>query len=133
MMRFNCPSCGAALSAPEDCAGRRAKCRRCHNPITVPSSTSAPPMAAVPAALSPLPSVARPQPDNDGSVPLAQPDSELPLMVTDYIAQHLMPGERLIAVSRIHPMALLAPGIAAAFGLLLSLVGIVAGICLGSA
>ena len=36
MMRFNCPSCGAALSAPEDCAGRRSNCRRCNKPVIVP-------------------------------------------------------------------------------------------------
>ena len=48
-------------------------------------------------------------------------------MVTNYVAKHLMPGERLVAVSRIHPMELLAPGIIATVGLLLSAVGIVAG------
>jgi DNA-directed RNA polymerase subunit RPC12/RpoP len=36
MMRFNCPSCGAGVSAPEEYAGRSTKCRRCNNPIVVP-------------------------------------------------------------------------------------------------
>lgn len=36
MIRFNCPSCGMAVSAPEECAGRSTRCRSCGNPITVP-------------------------------------------------------------------------------------------------
>jgi uncharacterized membrane protein YdbT with pleckstrin-like domain len=48
-------------------------------------------------------------------------------MVTSFISRHLMPGERLIAVTRNHPMVLVAPSIVTAFGLLLSLVGLVAG------
>jgi uncharacterized membrane protein YdbT with pleckstrin-like domain len=73
------------------------------------------------------PSLSKPQPDTDGFMPLAQPESELPLVVTEFITQHLMPGERLIAVTRIHPMAMLAPSIFAALGLLLCVAGIVAG------
>lgn len=41
MMRFNCPSCGAAVSAPEEYAGRSTKCRRCNNPIVVPQPVTA--------------------------------------------------------------------------------------------
>ena len=36
MMRFNCPSCGVAVSAPEEYVGRSTKCRRCNNLIVVP-------------------------------------------------------------------------------------------------
>jgi membrane protein YdbS with pleckstrin-like domain len=132
MMHFNCPSCGVGLSAPEECAGRRTKCRRCNNPIAVPNSTSARPEPAAPALEPPRPSIARSQPDSDGFDPTARPDSKLSLMVTEYINQHLMPGERLIAVSHIHPMALLAPGIMAAFSLLLILVGMI-GMCIVTA
>src|SRR5262245_22487333 len=54
-------------------------------------------------------------------------DSELPLRVTEFITAHLMPGERLVAVTHVHPMVMLVPGIIAAVGLLLGLVGLVAG------
>jgi hypothetical protein len=37
MIRFKCPSCGLAASAPEDCVGRSTKCRGCNNPIVVPA------------------------------------------------------------------------------------------------
>jgi hypothetical protein len=37
MIRFACPSCGMAVSAPEDCAGRRTKCHRCNGLIIVPN------------------------------------------------------------------------------------------------
>ncbi|MHB1423153.1 MAG: hypothetical protein ACYC3I_08165 [Gemmataceae bacterium] len=36
MIRFTCPSCGLAVSAPDDCVGRSTKCRGCNNPIVVP-------------------------------------------------------------------------------------------------
>jgi uncharacterized membrane protein YdbT with pleckstrin-like domain len=47
--------------------------------------------------------------------------------VSSYIRQNLMPGERLVAITRIHQMVLVAPSIVAAIGLLLSLFGIVSG------
>jgi hypothetical protein len=46
MIRFACPSCGMAVSAPEECAGRSTKCRGCNSPIVVPQvrhHASAPP------------------------------------------------------------------------------------------
>jgi len=39
-LRFSCPKCGSALSAPEDCAGRSSKCRACGQPVTVPPPKS---------------------------------------------------------------------------------------------
>ena len=47
MFRFAFPSCGASLSAPEDCAGRMTQCHNCRQPIAVPTpahhSTPPPP------------------------------------------------------------------------------------------
>jgi hypothetical protein len=40
MLRFTCPSCGVAASAPEACAGRTTKCRQCGKPLTVPHAPS---------------------------------------------------------------------------------------------
>lgn len=42
MIRFCCPSCGAAASAPDDCAGRTSACRTCRKPLTVPALPDAP-------------------------------------------------------------------------------------------
>src|SRR5882724_1447329 len=36
-LRFPCPKCGHALSAPEGCAGRSSKCQACGQPVTVPA------------------------------------------------------------------------------------------------
>jgi hypothetical protein len=36
VVRFACPSCGSALSAPPACAGRVSKCRNCGRSVTVP-------------------------------------------------------------------------------------------------
>jgi hypothetical protein len=36
MIRFACPSCSFALSAPEDCAGRQSKCRQCGSVVSIP-------------------------------------------------------------------------------------------------
>jgi hypothetical protein len=49
VIRFKCPSCGLAVSAPEDCVGRSTKCRGCNNPIVVPS-IAAPVAQIVPSA-----------------------------------------------------------------------------------
>lgn len=57
MIRFTCPSCGMALSAPEDCAGRGTKCRGCNRPVIVPQQLPStaiqkqPPKAATPVSL----------------------------------------------------------------------------------
>ena len=37
MIRFACPRCGKAVSAPEDCVGRSSKCPQCGRPLTVPT------------------------------------------------------------------------------------------------
>ncbi len=117
-----CPRCGAKLKAPDAAAGRTLACPKCGDTVAVPGG----PSARARAAPAPPPPVHRPDPDTEGFSPYAQADPELPLMVTEYITQHLMPGERLIAVTRIHPMVMLVPGIFTALGLLLGL-GIVAG------
>ena len=36
MIRFPCPTCGFAASAPDDCVGRSTKCRNCNSPLIVP-------------------------------------------------------------------------------------------------
>jgi hypothetical protein len=36
VLRFACPSCGSAVSAPKACSGRVSKCRNCGKPVTVP-------------------------------------------------------------------------------------------------
>lgn len=36
MLRFTCPHCGHALSAPPECAGRASKCRACGQAFVVP-------------------------------------------------------------------------------------------------
>lgn len=46
MIRFTCPSCGMAVSAPDDCVGRTSKCPRCSTPLTVPVSPPVPPRIA---------------------------------------------------------------------------------------
>ena len=48
-------------------------------------------------------------------------------MLTSYIDQHFMPDERLIALSRIHWLALVPAGIVAALGLVLAALGLVLG------
>ncbi|MBI1916231.1 MAG: PH domain-containing protein [Planctomycetes bacterium] len=67
---------------------------------------------------------------NKVPVPLASPDeapSELQLVVNSYIQHNLMPCEHLVGITCIHPLVLVAPGIVAALGLLLGLVGILVG------
>ncbi len=121
-----CPRCGAKLKAPDAAAGKTLACPKCGDTVAVPSGAGPRPRPAVP--VPPPPSSSRRQPDADGFAPFAQPDSDLPLMVTEYITRNLMPGERLAAVTHIHPLVMLAPGIVAALGLLLSLIGLVAGV-----
>lgn len=119
-----CPRCGAKLKAPDASAGRTFACPKCKETVTVPNSAHARPKSAISTPPPHLPSDARAQSNKEGFAPLAHTDSDLPFMVTDYISSHLMPKESLIAVSHIHPMVLLAPGIIAVFGF--TLVGIAA-------
>ena len=37
MIDFNCPHCHAAFSVPDNLAGRRARCKKCQTPITIPA------------------------------------------------------------------------------------------------
>ena len=46
MISFTCSQCSRAFSVPESFAGRRAKCKNCGNPLTVPAPEPAPPAAA---------------------------------------------------------------------------------------
>ena len=36
MIDFNCPQCASAFSVPDNLAGRRARCKKCQTPITIP-------------------------------------------------------------------------------------------------
>ena len=36
MIDFNCPQCAAVFSVPDNLAGRRARCKKCQTPITIP-------------------------------------------------------------------------------------------------
>jgi hypothetical protein len=60
MIVFNCPTCGKPVRAPENLAGKAARCPSCKNAATVPNPSEAvrpePPVAAVyPARQSPPP------------------------------------------------------------------------------
>lgn len=37
-IKCNCPGCGAKYRLPLECAGRRAKCKRCGDPFEVPKA-----------------------------------------------------------------------------------------------
>src|SRR5262249_23147367 len=41
MLRFACPSCGATLSAPEECAGRTSRCK-CATTVLIPEAARKP-------------------------------------------------------------------------------------------
>ena len=66
---IRCTTCGKALSAPANLAGKTAQCPACGNHIQVPSRTSSPLTATTPAsnfpALPPIPSL--PQTDGSGA------------------------------------------------------------------
>jgi hypothetical protein len=50
MIRFVCPNCSNALSAPEGCEGRTSSCRKCGQTIVIPSVTVPPPLPTQPAS-----------------------------------------------------------------------------------
>lgn len=52
MISYQCPHCGAALSAPEQFAGQTGSCRQCGQSITIPAASAAP------SAPAPLPATA---------------------------------------------------------------------------
>jgi hypothetical protein len=57
-----CPSCGSKLKVPDNFAGRRAKCSKCGNPISIPA-TGEPEVAARPAPkVVPAPQPVNPKP-----------------------------------------------------------------------
>ena len=107
MVAFSCPGCSKTFQVNDQFAGRKTKCPNCGAVLLVPAI--APQSYAESLA---LPDAAR---------------SDLPVVISSYIRQNLMPGERLIGITRIHPMVLITPSIPAAFGLLVCLLGIVAG------
>src|SRR3954462_4145876 len=37
MIDFNCPQCASSFSVPVNLAGRRARCKKCGTPITIPT------------------------------------------------------------------------------------------------
>ncbi len=73
-LRFPCPKCGYALSAPEDCAGRSSKCRACGQPVIVPAM----PVPAPRSAPNPLPRPA-PVPAVPVAIPVSGPAPNQPL------------------------------------------------------
>jgi uncharacterized membrane protein YdbT with pleckstrin-like domain len=87
------------MKVPDKYAGQRIKCPKCSKAVPVPN----------------------------GEETSAEARPELPLIVSAYIRQYLMPGERLVGVTHIHPMVLVVPGIFVVAGLLLLLAGIIAG------
>ena len=38
MIDFTCPQCHAAFSVPDNLAGRRARCKKCQTPLTIPAA-----------------------------------------------------------------------------------------------
>src|SRR6188472_828763 len=68
-IEFACQQCGGQFAAPEELAGKKAKCKRCGAIVTVPidlpaepDSFTPRPVAARPAAQSQARAVHRPQP-----------------------------------------------------------------------
>lgn len=112
MIHFTCPGCGKNIAVKEEFAGRKTKCSNCDIPLLVPAMVDSP---------------VESQSHSDYQTSLTEDQSDLPIVVGPYIRQNLMPGERLVGITRIHPMVLVAPIIVAAFGLFLSLVGIIVG------
>src|SRR3954464_5002559 len=38
MIDFTCPQCHSAFSVPDNLAGRRARCKKCGTPLTIPAA-----------------------------------------------------------------------------------------------
>src|SRR5262249_34548542 len=47
MFRFSCATCGASVSAPEDCAGRSTRCPKCGQVVTVPQPSTRPAASSI--------------------------------------------------------------------------------------
>ena len=82
-MRFDCPTCGKSLSAPEGKAGETVSCPGCQGRFRVPYSTSPPPPSVAPVASEPP---APPPPPVRESLTVARsaerPGADLPLAET---------------------------------------------------
>jgi transcription elongation factor Elf1 len=63
-IKFNCPHCTKPLSVRDDLAGKRAKCPKCQQALTIPAPVSRPAdlEAFAAAALSEQPKTAAPEP-----------------------------------------------------------------------
>ena len=107
MITFNCTGYGEGFQVKDQFAGRRTACPKCRKQLRVPGVAH--------------------RPDTDIQPSPDPTHLALPIVVSSYIQQNLMPGERLIALSRVHPMVLVAPSIVGALGLLLGVVGIAVG------
>ena len=55
MIDFNCPQCAAAFSVPDHLGGRRARCKKCGTPMTIPSANPNDSQVAVMADVPPGP------------------------------------------------------------------------------
>src|SRR5687768_10127631 len=49
MIDFDCPQCHGHFSVPENLAGRRARCKKCATPLTIPRLAPPPPLELEPA------------------------------------------------------------------------------------
>ncbi|HLW68009.1 MAG TPA: PH domain-containing protein [Gemmataceae bacterium] len=112
---ISCPRCAANLKAPDAAKGKTLSCPKCGSIVIVPASGS----AQVKASLASPPPLSSPKQDPDGFSPLAPAETELGIAVTEYITQHLMPGERLMAVTHMHRMIIALPAMAIVIGLLM--------------
>jgi uncharacterized membrane protein YdbT with pleckstrin-like domain len=104
-----CSRCGSKLKAPDGAAGKVLSCPSCGNKVAVAGGGSS---SQVAPKLPP---------------PIPRTNFRLPLMVTEYIARHLMPGEQLVAVARIHRLVVLVPGAVVLLGVLLCIVTVAEG------
>lgn len=137
LIRFPCPNCSREMKVEEKHAGKRARCPKCAASFTVPEAGvelfKVAPLDRIPwqeELAERIPPAPPPV-----VLPHAEPDdfassvthSELPTVVSSYIRQNLMSGERLVAITRIHPMTLLFPAVFTVFFLSLGLIGIAIG------
>lgn len=114
-----CAACGSRLNAPDAAAGRQVRCPKCAAPITVPylpEGKSSPPksMASTPRAAD--------QPDSRSDRHASPPVDD-----NSFIARNLLPGERLLYITRIHPLVMMPPALLAACSLVAGIIGLIVG------